>query len=514
MKCEVRARPSPHRAMHAVSLPRSIRVTAAPRARRSHAKASVASVARAASDAPASVDKRARASTFALKTWSALPHAQRVQRAAVARASARDADDASVASSASRGISVGALVLALGVAMLLASADRTIFAAAALSIKAELGMSMRDVATAQSAFLWGYGATQLVAGAASDRFGGARTLLGGLFCWSLAVASTPLSALANAPTMALVASRFLFGAASGCALPASAAAVAAHVPAERRSGALSAIFAMFNCGSAFGLAAAGGLIATYGWQAIFYSFGAFGAVWAVGAWASMPADVKAWRGPATSSKAEIVDENGEPMTELSSEIATQLLALLWCHVVVNWGFMILQSWLPIYLANDLGMSIASSGVVGALPWIFTAFMSFSSGQVADRLISGGMERWKVRRLAMNIATIGPALGLFALKFTSVPSVALVCMVATLGLQAVAVAGYHSYLQDVAPSRAGAILGFTNTVGVGASIVANMVTGASVEATGSFAETFMLAASLYLSSCLVWNYFLKGQTLFP
>ena len=45
----------------------------------------------------------------------------------------------------------------------------------------------------------------------------------------------------------------------------------------------------------------------------------------------------------------------------------------------------------------------------------------------------------------NVATIGPALGLFALKYTTTASVALACIVATLGLQAVAVAGYHSYL---------------------------------------------------------------------
>ena len=170
--------------------------------------------------------------------------------------------------------------------MLLASADRTIFAAAALSLKAELGMSMKDLALAQSAFLWGYGVTQLAAGASSDRFGGAKVLLGGLCVWSIAVAVTPLSSMTTAPVLAVVAARFLFGAASGCALPASAAAVAAHVPAERRSGALSTIFALFNIGSAFGLAAAGSLITQFGWRAIFYGFGAFGAAWAVAAYAA------------------------------------------------------------------------------------------------------------------------------------------------------------------------------------------------------------------------------------
>jgi ACS family sodium-dependent inorganic phosphate cotransporter len=429
------------------------------------------------------------------------------------RATSGESAEVVPAPNVASGAEARVIVLALGVAMLLASADRTIFAAAALSIKAELGMTMKDVALAQSSFLWGYGVTQLAAGAASDKYGGAKVLLAGLAFWSLAVAATPLCTMMQAPIIAVVASRFLFGAASGCALPASAAAVAAHITPDRRSGALSTIFGLFNIGSAFGLAAAGSLIAAFGWKMIFYAFGAFGLAWAIGSYAIMPGSVKEYVSIVGQEKA-VKDDNGEVMTELSSEVATQLVALLWCHIVVNWGFMILQSWLPVYLANDLGMSIASSGVAGALPWVFTAFMSFSSGQIADKLIARGMERWKVRRLAMNIATIGPALGLYSLKFTTSPTVALACIVATLGLQAVAVAGYHSYLQDVAPSRAGAILGFTNTVGVVGAVIANIVTGASVEATGSFQATFLYTAAMYMSSCFVWNSFLRGQKLFP
>ena len=86
----------------------------------------------------------------------------------------------------------------------------------------------------------------------------------------------------------------------------------------------------------------------------------------------------------------------------------QLGALAWCHVCINWGFFILQSWLPVYLAKELGFSLGGSGLVAALPWFLTAACSFSSGQIADFLVAKGWTRWKVRRLMMNIATIGPA----------------------------------------------------------------------------------------------------------
>lgn len=160
----------------------------------------------------------------------------------------------------------------------------------------------------------------------------------------------------------------------------------------------------------------------------------------------------------------------------------QLAALAWCHVCVNWGFFILQSWLPVYLSKELGFGLGGSGAASALPWFLTAVMSFSSGQIADALLTKGWERWKVRRLMMNVATIGPCVALLILPAAKSATAAVGLLAAMLGTQAVAIAGYHSYLQDVAPSRAGAFLGITNTLGVAAGIVANLLTGYIVEST--------------------------------
>ena len=91
----------------------------------------------------------------------------------------------------------------------------------------------------------------ILGGVAADEFGGARVLLVGLGLWSIAVAAIPFCASTSAPVAAMVAARVVFGAASGCALPGSAAAVASYVTPERRAGALSVIFTLFNCGSAF-----------------------------------------------------------------------------------------------------------------------------------------------------------------------------------------------------------------------------------------------------------------------
>ena len=171
------------------------------------------------------------------------------------------------------------VVLLCAVTMLLASADRTIFSLGSLAIARDLSLSMSTVGLLQSAFFWGYGVTQVLGGVAADKFGGAKVLLMGLGLWSVGVAMIPAATLTPAPIAVIVAARVLFGAASGCTMPASAAAVASCVPAERRSSSLSLIFTFFNCGSAFGLLLAGSMIQTIGWQAVFLAFGAVGIAW-------------------------------------------------------------------------------------------------------------------------------------------------------------------------------------------------------------------------------------------
>jgi ACS family sodium-dependent inorganic phosphate cotransporter len=435
--------------------------------------------------------------------------------------------------------------------MLLASADRTIFSLAALAIASDLALSLPDLAHLQAAYLWGYGLTQALAGFASDAFGGARTLLLGLALWSLAVAAVPLAALAPDPLVALALARFLHGAASGCAVPATAAAVAAHVPSQRRGGALAAVYAWFNVGSAFGLACAGAAVAGAGWQAVFVAFGLAGVAWAaVGYAAILPEEAKAAktkrrrdadgaleatrstiRAGAAESKSESESatfaaaafaSTRKKMKKLKEKkpplplatLAPQLACLVYVHACINWGFFIMQSWLPTYLASELGLSLAASGAAAAAPWLLTALSAFHAGRLADEQIAAGVERWRVRRRVTTVATAGPVAALALLSRCADPAPALALVALALATQAAAVAGYHAYVQDCLPSRAGAFLGVTNTVGVLAGIAANAVTGRFVAGAGGFGAVFLLTAGVYASAGGVWWAALKGKKLFP
>lgn len=73
-------------------------------------------------------------------------------------------------------------------------------------------------------------------------------------------------------------------------------------------------------------------------------------------------------------------------------------------------------------------------------------------------------------------------------------------------------GYHAHLTDVAPSSVGKILGFSNTVGIFVGILANLLTGKILDATGSFSAIFGVTAAIYISEAVVFLTCVRGGKL--
>ncbi|KAH8068114.1 hypothetical protein JL721_7064 [Aureococcus anophagefferens] len=122
----------------------------------------------------------------------------------------------------------------------------------------------------------------------------------------------------------------------------------------------------------------------------------------------------------------------------------------------------------------------------------------------------GWAPFDVRRLMIAISSL--ILRALALGGVADAGVAVACLVLALGAHSFSSAGYHAHIADVAPSSSGKILGFTNTVGVFVGIVANVVTGRVLEATGSFRACFALAAAIYASEFAVFFGFVRGGRL--
>jgi ACS family sodium-dependent inorganic phosphate cotransporter len=155
--------------------------------------------------------------------------------------------------------------------------DRTNISTAIVPMAEQFGWSKQFCGSVLSAFFAGYGATQVLGGQLSDKYGGSAVLAAGLAVWSLATALTP--AAASAGTLAVLAARFMLGVGQGVAFPAIHALLAKRVPGKARSGAIGIIMACAHCGTAMGFGASPGIITSVGWAWTFYVFGAAALLW-------------------------------------------------------------------------------------------------------------------------------------------------------------------------------------------------------------------------------------------
>jgi sugar phosphate permease len=94
-------------------------------------------------------------------------------------------------------------------AAMLCYLDRTNISTAIVPMAEQFGWDKQFCGAVLSAFFAGYGATQVLGGQWSDKYGGSAVLAGGLALWSAATALTPLAAAWG--TGPLLAARTLLG---------------------------------------------------------------------------------------------------------------------------------------------------------------------------------------------------------------------------------------------------------------------------------------------------------------
>lgn len=145
----------------------------------------------------------------------------------------------------------------------------------------------------------------------------------------------------------------------------------------------------------------------------------------------------------------------------------------------------------------------------------TATVSIGAGTLADYLQQ--QLHWPfstVRKTMQATANLG-SLFLLPLIVTTAttslsPLVAVCSLTAAQALQGFNYSGFHSYVQDVAPSEAGLVLGITNSCGTLAGIGGNVLTGYLAETAYGFKAVFALTLVLCMLSTMTWLCFADGK----
>lgn len=418
------------------------------------------------------------------------------------------------------------VILPTALVLLLCNMDRICMSVAILPIAKEMAWAPSVQGLVQSAFLWGYTITQIAGGTFADRYGGRVVIAYALAWFSLASFLLPaaLSKQVVAAGWALpvvLLARAAVGFGEGVVLPAMSNLMATRVPTSWRATALGIVYSGFHSGNPTGLFLSPLIMAAFGWQGIFYIFGAIGFPLLAAWMALVPFNTASAPIPSISAPAPSAQPTSQAGRSPAARPRISMLGLMskpatWALITVNivnhWGYFIFLSWMPSYFNKVQGLDLRASSLSAFIPWLALAICSSAGGLLADRLLARGVPVADVRKRLQSVAFLVPAAMLLVLARPHVSTgLAVTCM--TIALGATSASQFVANMSDIAPSYAGQLFGLCNTFGCLAAALGIAAVGFIFEVTGSFDAVFKLTAALYVFAVLVWNLLCSGKVEF-
>jgi sugar phosphate permease len=384
--------------------------------------------------------------------------------------------------------------------------DRAAVAVGEPEIRQTLGLSYSKMGLLLSAFAWSYGVAQIPAGTLIDRFGPRRILGSGLILWSLAqIAASFVGSFAQ-----FIVARVALGLGESPMYVGGTRVCADWFSLKERA----LPIAIFNSSSALAPAFAPPLLTwlmvAFGWRTMFLIAGlagfAIAVLWFVFYRSPVSADVP------PADIVEIRRHDGENGEHVGWD---QVLWLL--RFRTSWGMFLgfsgvvyiswlYATWLPGYLEQARHLSIVSAGFWAALPLAAGFLGALSGGFISDRLGRAGMDAAAACRIPTMWGLI--AAGGFTIAAAFVANVYIAVGLMACGLFAANVSSSCGWALAavIAPGNAVATLEAVQNVGgsIGGAL-APFVTGALVQATGSFVAAFVLAGSIAISCAAAYRY---------
>ena len=383
--------------------------------------------------------------------------------------------------------------------------DRSALGVAAPLVRADLHLDPAQLGIVFSSFSFGYALFCFVGGYASDHYGPRRVLGVSMLIWSVFCGLT-----AGAWSLgSLLVIRILFGMGEGPIGSTFNKTVRNWFPHGQQASAVS----VANAGTPLGAALSGpivGLLAlNFGWRVAFVIIALIGAVWAI-AWYAISTDHPA-ENPRVTAAERAEYEAGQatqpvsagPRRPLGSLIARPaILATAFAFFGYSCILFFFLTWFPTYLVSARHLSIASMSFATMIPWLIGFIGLAAGGPLCDLIFRVTGNPILARKLVLVVCLLVAA-ACIALAGT------VDTVFAAVGLMSVSV--FFMYLtgntywaiilDTVEQNRVGGVSGFVHFVANCGGIVAPLVTGFIVQATGSFYAAFLLTGAIAVLGAL-------------
>ena len=383
--------------------------------------------------------------------------------------------------------------------------DRSALSIANTTIQKDLAISPMQMGVMLSAFSVAYAFSQLPLGALIDKLGSKLALGGSLVVWSVAQAAFGLFSSYGH----LVGLRVLLGIGEAPVFPSAAKALSEWFDTQERGTATGWVWSSTCIGPCLAPPLLTVFMVHLGWRGMFILTGIMGLLLAV-CWFKF-----------YKSKAEYMAETGraEPVAVQQQKAPK----VRWTSLFKDrntWGaflgfmgviYMIWLNltWLPGYFEREHGLDLYRTAWVVSLAYLFGALGTIVAGKCCDRLVARGMRVLASRKLMVILGLLGGALFTLIVAFTTnvVACVILLCL--TMFFINISSATAWMIVNTIVPSERVASFGsIQNFGGYLAGSIAPILTGFSVQQSGSFSTAFVISAVVAACSALAYFTLLK------
>lgn len=411
-----------------------------------------------------------------------------------------------------RHIQVVAVAL-LSIAGMVNYLDRSSLSIANHVVSGELQLTGTEMGMLLSAFSLSYAFAQLPVGVLLDRFG-ARVVLGiGLCLWSLAqMAGGFVHTLGQ-----FILARIILGVAEAPLFPAGAKVVNEWFPPHKRGGPTGLFVSSGTLSSVFAPPLLTVLMLTFGWRSMFVIMGALGLIVGI-IWCVIYRNrhhVSLDRSDAHYLKPDVNDATTAKKFSFADWGNLLRQRNTWGMIVGYAGVIYMVwlyiAWLPGYLEHERHLSIASTGWLLAIPYVFGTIGMAISGYIADGLMRRGMAPIKSRKWPICLGLVLAAA--FTVPAAYVPGTGWAITFISCALFFINLASGGAWaLVTVAatPHQVGSLGSMQNFGGYIGGAFAPFITGVMLDKTHSFTGALVLSAGIACVSALIYLLVVKDR----
>jgi sugar phosphate permease len=404
-------------------------------------------------------------------------------------------------------------VLFLTLAGIVNYLDRSTLSIANHSVTQEMGLTATQMGGLLSAFSLAYAFSQLPVGVLLDRFG-ARIMLGlGMFVWSVAqFAGGFVQSLQH-----FMVARVFLGIGEAPQFPAGAKVVSEWFALRERGAPTGIFITSSTIGPALAPPILTVLLLTLGWRGMFIVMGVLGIAVSIGWYLIYRNRAEVSLQPeevAYLNEGENIDttapERRMTWNEWRGLFASRTtIGMILGFMGVIYMVWLYLTWLPAYFEHERHLSIAKTGWLVSIPYLFGTLGMLSSGYCADYLMAKGVQPIRSRKWPICVGLLGGAL--FTIPAAYTPSTALAVTYISIAMFFVNMAsgGAWALVSVTAPRHMVASLGSIQNFGgyLGGSF-APLITGIVVDQTHSFVNALLISAGVAFAAALSYLFLVR------